>query len=439
MPNSETLASPEAEQSVLGAVLVSPEKLTDIIDELSPGDFFYSKNAAIYQAMIDLVRDDIAVDSTNVLIRLKEKGEHEKIGGAVYLAGLSEECGFSTNARHYSQKIMDYAVLRRLVVAGRSLINNCQNGGKTKLSELIEAHKQEIDVIADGAKTKGGKNITKKIRSWVEGTEGNFEVTRVQKELGLVTDSNKKAVKTALSRLTKEGVLARIKPGIYRVTANEVQILKLSDAAMVGEEIPMKYPLGFEKWFITYPKTVVLFAGEPDAGKTAMLLNVAKLNMHLGPIRYWTSEMGLSELYSRVSKIEGFNIKEWDEKVVFAERDADFEDVVKLYPDAIHIIDNLEVHEDFWIVGGLIDKIWKALDRGVAVIGLHKDPAKKYGSGGMASVKRPRLVVELKGKRGGGNIAEVTKAKNWRDQHTNIKGKQIEFYLVGGNKIIEWE
>lgn len=67
MPNSETLASPEAEQSVLGAVLVSPEKLTDIIDELSPGDFFYSKNAAIYQAMIDLVRDDIAVDRKSVV------------------------------------------------------------------------------------------------------------------------------------------------------------------------------------------------------------------------------------------------------------------------------------------------------------------------------------------------------------------------------------
>lgn len=163
------------------------------------------------------------------------------------------------------------------------------------------------------------------------------------------------------------------------------------------------------------------------------------MNMHLAPIYYWTSEMGLPELYSRVENFDDFTAAEWDSKVNFAERADNFEDVVKIYPDAIHIIDNLELHDDFYVIGKMIDSIWRSLGKGVAIIGYHKDPNKIYAQGGMASIKRPRLWLDLMPRKGGGNVMKVGKFKNWRDKMTNIKNRTFEYHLVRGCKIVELE
>jgi hypothetical protein len=439
MPNQKPIAALDSEQEVLGAILNQPNKLVDIIDLLTPDDFYGLNHGHIFKAMTELLEADIPIDFSTLFSNLAEKGLLEKIGGRKFIIGLVNEVGFGTPVMHHAQVVHDKSTLRRLKFIALTIAKNCENGKGTNTRELVETARNMVNEILEGAHFKGGKNIAKRIRNYAEVTEGNFEVTRCLKEVGLVTTSNKKAGLMALGRLVKEGFLSRIKPGIYRLSSHDAPRLKLTEARQQGDEIAMYYPLGFENYFITYPKSVILFSGEPDSGKTAMLLNVARMNMHLGPIYYWTSEMGLSELYSRCEKFEGFNPEVWDEQIIFAERDTDFADVVNLYPDAIHIIDNLEMHDDFYKVGGLIDSIWKALNRGVAVIGLHKDPGKVYPQGGMAALKRPRLVIDLKPKKGGGNIAEVTKAKNWRDQMVNIKGKVFEYRLVKGCKIIEWE
>jgi len=242
----------------------------------------------------------------------------------------------------------------------------------------------------------------------------------------------------AIGRLVKEGILAKIRPGFYRVAENDALPINILETDP-GAEIPMRYPFGLEKYFITYQKTLILISGEPDAGKTAWLLNIARDNMHLAPIYYWSSEMGGPELISRLESFEDFDAKLWAEKVKFAERDEKFEDVVKLYPDAIHIIDNLEMHEDFYLVGKDINAIWRALGKGVAIIGLHKERGKNYALGGMQMAKRPKLWINLEPRQGGGNVAKVCKAKNWRDKLTNIKNMALDYHLVKGCRIIEME
>ncbi len=439
MPEPKPIAALESEQEVLGAILTQPNKLADIIELLTPGDFYRADHGHIYQVMTEMLEDDEPIEIVNVSTRLKAKGWLAKVGGREFLVGLLTEAGSTRNLQFHAQKVHDKSTLRRLQATALTIAKNCENGKGANTLEIIEQAKSMLSEIEGGAKFKGGKNIAKRIKAWAEVTEGNFEVTRCLKEVGLVTVGNKKAGLMALGRLVKEGFLSRIKPGIYRLSSHDAPRLKLSEARKQGDEIPMCYPLSLENYFITYPKSIILFSGEPDSGKTAMLLNVARMNMHLAPIYYWTSEMGLSELYSRCEKFETFDAETWDQQIIFAERDADFADVVMLYPDAIHIIDNLEMHDDFYKVGGLIDSIWKALNRGVAIIGLHKDPGKIYPQGGMAALKRPRLVIDLKPRKGGGNIAEITKAKNWRDQMVNIKGKTFEYKLVKGCRIIEWE
>lgn len=439
MPNRKPIASLETEQAVLGSLLLAGDKLVKIIDLIRPEDFYQDTHAIIFQAMLDLFESDHPIDYNTVFAHLQDKGQAQKIGGVMYLMKLADNTAYSGNIAAYAQIIADKSTVRRLYNLALTIQNDCKNGRQNRPIELLETAQQRLAAILEGMPGRGGKNIAKKIRTYAEVTEGNVEVTKLYKDLGLVTEGNKKAALMTLGRMVKEGYLAKIKPGYYRVMEQDAIRLRLSDAKKLGGEIDIRYPFGLQENFITYPKTVVVVSGEPDAGKTAILLNIAAMNMHLAPIYYWTSEMGLPELYSRAENFDTFVEEQWDEAIKFHERSENFADVVALYPDAIHIIDNLEMNDNFYMVGGLIDSIWRALDKGVAFIGLHKDPGKEYGLGGMASVKRTRLWLDLKPKKGGGNIMEVKKFKNWRDKHTNIKGRILEYKLIKGCKILEWE
>ena len=95
-------ANPEAEQSVLGAILVRPEVLDRVADVIGPADFYREAHGRIYQAMLDLYGRGEPVDLVTVTALLKERGQLEGVGGPVFLAGLSEQVGFATNADYYA-------------------------------------------------------------------------------------------------------------------------------------------------------------------------------------------------------------------------------------------------------------------------------------------------------------------------------------------------
>lgn len=439
MPNYELPKDIEAEQAVLGSILIKPEQFPQIVDLLTPGDFYRDAHAKTYQIMVGLLEEGVEVDIVTVHGRLRDKGLLEAVGGNLYLPNIMEQVGYAANILTYAQIVHDKSTLRRLMDVCQNTTRDCVNGKGSDIQQILDTHRTALDQVSDCAKTKGGKNIAKRVREYAELTDGNIELTKAYKSLGLLTTANKQAALMAIKRMVKEGFLAKMKPGFYRVTEKDAVRLKLSDAKNMGPEIDMRYPFGLEQWFVTYSKTIVLISGEPDSGKTALLLNVARNNMHLGPIYYWTSEMGLPELYSRVEDFDDFNEALWDENVVFSERSGEFEDVVALYPDGVHIIDQLELHDNFYLVGGMIDAIWRKLRKGVVIIGLHKDPGKVYAQGGMASIKRPRLWLDLAPRKGGGNSMKVGKFKNWRDKLTNIKNMTFDYHLVKGCRIVEME
>ncbi len=424
----------------MGIILLYPEKLQEIIEIIRPEDFYRTDHAMIYQAMLDLLEADSPVDLVTLYSHLKEKGQLEGVGGQAFLSGLTTEVGISANFKYHVQVVHDKSTLRRLMEVALIIAKDCQNEHRENALEIVEKAQLRITEIKDGAKFRGGKNIAKRVRAYMEVTEGNAEVTKIYKNLNCVTEGNKKAVLMALHRMVEEGVLAKVKPGIYRQITEGAVRFKLSDSSKMGGGIDVRYPFGLEKWFITYPKTIVLVEGEPGAGKTAFMLNVARMNFHLAPIYYWTSEMALPEMESRVANFDDYNPEVWDQKVEFHERSEEFEDVIRLYPDGIHIVDNLEMHDDFYKISGYIDKIWRPLKGGIVFIALHKDPGKSWGLGGMGSAKRPRLIIRLEPKKDySGNIASIRKINNWRDKMTNIKGKTFDYSLVKGCKIIEWE
>jgi replicative DNA helicase len=118
-------ANLEAEQSVLGAILVRPEVLDEVTDLLVTDDFYKEAHGRIYKTMLDLYGKNDPVDLVTVCALLKERSQLEGVGGAVFLAGLSEEVGFAVNAPYYAKLVRQKAMLRRLLDATQEIAGAC--------------------------------------------------------------------------------------------------------------------------------------------------------------------------------------------------------------------------------------------------------------------------------------------------------------------------
>ncbi|WP_053226578.1 replicative DNA helicase [Solirubrobacter soli] len=109
----------EAEQSVLGAVLLSDTALPALIIEanLAPQDFYRDSHARIYEAMLDLNTRGEPVEALTVIEHLKQAGELESVGGAVAVELLAGSVPAVGNLRNYAKIVKENAMLRRLLHA----------------------------------------------------------------------------------------------------------------------------------------------------------------------------------------------------------------------------------------------------------------------------------------------------------------------------------
>lgn len=292
-------------------------------------------------------------------------------------------------------------------------------------------------VRADSKKYNRNRNIVGELREWIKVSSSEFNLKTCEMDLGIFSIEEKAALRQGLVTLTREGSLARVleKRGFYRPIEAEVPRIKLTEINDSEKEINLKLPFELQEYVRILPKTVIIVAGEKDAGKTAFLLNCAKLNYHLAPIYYFTSEMGGSELVSRVSLFDEINLHEWDEKVHIYPKSENFAEAIR--PDHINLIDFLEIYENFYLVAKLITAMWQKLNRGVAIIGLQKSKGTEWGRGGSFCAEKARLFISLES----GDIEKLNQcrilaAKNWRDSRVNPKGKIFYFKLAAGCKFI---
>lgn len=97
--------NPEAEQSVLGAIMVRPEVLNQVPAKIEPADFYQEAHGRIFRAMLDLSGHGDPVDLVTVTALLRERGQLEGVGGPSFLAALSEQVGFAVNAAYYADLV----------------------------------------------------------------------------------------------------------------------------------------------------------------------------------------------------------------------------------------------------------------------------------------------------------------------------------------------
>lgn len=137
----------EAEQSVLGAIIMDQEAVVIASEILRPTDFYRPDHQEIYSAILDLYTSNNPVDLITIQNRLTEKGVLEQVGGISYLAELATIVPTSAHIKQYAKIVEDKAVLRRLIKAGQEITAKSYTG-EEEIPDIIGfAEKQVFDIM----------------------------------------------------------------------------------------------------------------------------------------------------------------------------------------------------------------------------------------------------------------------------------------------------
>jgi len=114
----------EAEESCLGAMLMSKSAISTIQELLRDEDFFDEKNRIIYRTIEELSEKNLPVDAISVSERLSSAGLLQKVGGSTYLAKLIENVPSLSNVQYHARIVLEKSMLRELINAARIIIDN---------------------------------------------------------------------------------------------------------------------------------------------------------------------------------------------------------------------------------------------------------------------------------------------------------------------------
>ncbi|MGQ9499723.1 MAG: replicative DNA helicase [Dissulfurimicrobium sp.] len=211
----------EAEQCVLGGILIEDGAILKVIDTLSPKDFYREAHGIIYEAMLDLFERSEPQDIVTVNNLLKSKGQLDRVGGASYVAELTEVVPVASNIEYYAKIVKDKAILRRLIQASSDIATLCYE------------EPGEVDQIIETAEFTIFEISQEKIR------RAFYPLNRILKD-----------------SLKKIETLYENKNLITGVSSGFDELDRLT--------------AGFQ------PSDLIIIAGRPSMGKTALALNIAQ-------------------------------------------------------------------------------------------------------------------------------------------------------------------
>lgn len=142
----------DAEQSLLGAILISENIIYDVVDIVSAEDFYRNDNKMIYESMLNLFSKNSPINIITVCDVLSNKGQLDKVGGTAYLATIADEVPISANAVSYAKIVAEKSVQRRLIEAAQSIAKYAYEPDGDP-GDLVEYAEKQIFEIAQ-KKTK---------------------------------------------------------------------------------------------------------------------------------------------------------------------------------------------------------------------------------------------------------------------------------------------
>ena len=136
----------EAEQAVLGAVLLQSEALITAMERVRTEDFYDKPHQMIYDAMVQLGEESQPIDLVTLTSRLQDRGELEDIGGVSYLSKLAHAVPTAANVEYYARIIEEKSMLRRLIRTATQIVSDGYTGGEDVSGMLSDAERKILEI-----------------------------------------------------------------------------------------------------------------------------------------------------------------------------------------------------------------------------------------------------------------------------------------------------
>jgi replicative DNA helicase len=244
--------SVEAEQSVLGGLLLENEALDRIADILNQADFYRHDHRLIYSHIAKLIEQNRPADIVTVAESLENSAELSSVGGIAYLGALAQNTPTAANIRRYAEIVRERSIMRKLVEVGSGIAESAYNPQGRDAQQLLDEAEAKIFQIAES------------------GNRGSQGFVNIQTLLPQVADRI-----DFLYQRENQGSVTGIPTGFDDLDERTS---------------------GFQ------PGDLIIVAGRPSMGKTAFSLNIAE-NVALDTkkaVAVFSMEMGATQLATRM-------------------------------------------------------------------------------------------------------------------------------------------
>lgn len=146
----------EAEQSVLGGLMLDNRAWDNVADRMSEGDFYRNEHKAIFRVMTRLVVQNKPLDVLTVSEALREMHELEQIGGEIYLFELANNTPSAANITAYADIVRERSILRQLIHAASDIADNAFNSQGRSITELLDVAERSVFSISEQGSRSGG-------------------------------------------------------------------------------------------------------------------------------------------------------------------------------------------------------------------------------------------------------------------------------------------
>jgi len=148
----------EAEQAVLGAILIDSRCVSDVIGMLQPEDFYLQQNRELFEAVYSMFNFSQPIDPVTVLDKLRERGTYDEQTSFSYVKQLMEITPTAANVRQYAEIVRDKALLRRVAEAAAA-ISETVFSGEGAAEEILETAEKKIFALRKGRREDSLEHI----------------------------------------------------------------------------------------------------------------------------------------------------------------------------------------------------------------------------------------------------------------------------------------
>ncbi|MBX7346573.1 replicative DNA helicase [Clostridium chauvoei] len=170
----------EAEQSVIGSMIIDKSAIAKVLEKLKEDDFYRDGHKALYKAIRDMFAQDMAVDLVTLLEHLKSTDMLEKAGGVTYISELSASVPTTANLSSYIKIVEEKSLLRKLIKSSTEIIEESYNS-QDKVDDVLDLAQKKVFDIAE----KNGANDYESLSTVLE--RGFLEIEKLFNNKGSIT------------------------------------------------------------------------------------------------------------------------------------------------------------------------------------------------------------------------------------------------------------